>query len=63
MNKTSTSTRSSKDPASAKTSNCGRPAIKPFPEPIPHTLENVTLSLLNTPPKQDHAWEYLKKGE
>ncbi len=58
----SVSKNSSKDPPTRKTPNRGRPIIKTLPDPIPDTLENVALSVLNTPPKKDHEWEYLKKG-
>ena len=63
MNKTSTSNRNSKDRAPAKTSTRGRPVMKTFPAPIPDTLENVALSVVNTSPKKDHEWDYLKESE
>ena len=38
----------------------GRPVEKPLPEPIPDTPENVARALVNTPPKDDGDWDYLK---
>lgn len=63
MSKVSTPKSSSSDLLTRKPSTRGRPAIKTFPDPIPDTLENVALSVLSTPPKKDHEWEYGKKGE
>ncbi len=40
----------------------GRPE-KPLPNPIPDTPENVMRAILNTPPKRDDEWDYLKKRE
>jgi hypothetical protein len=31
-----------------------------MPEQIPDTPENVARALLNTPPKKDEDWDYLK---
>ena len=52
--------RNRKNTAIEKTSNRGRPTVKTFPDPIPDTFENVAASVLGTPPKKDHEWEYLK---
>ena len=41
----------------------GRPVEKPMPEPIPDTPENIAWALVNTPPKREDEWEYLKEGE
>ncbi len=38
-----------------------RPPKYPMPEPIPDTPENVARAILNTKPKPDSEWEYLKK--
>ena len=37
----------------------GRPA-RPMPEQILDTPENVARALLNTPPKGEGEWEYLR---
>ena len=39
----------------------GRPVEKPIPEPIPDTPENIMRAILNTPPKTDDEWDYLKR--
>ena len=56
------SERSSKDPPPRKPTTRGRPVVKTFPGPIPDTIENVAASVLGTPPKQDHEWQYLKNA-
>ena len=33
-----------------------------MPDPIPDTPENVMRAILNTPPKRDDEWDYLKRG-
>ena len=38
----------------------GRPA-RPMPEQIPDTPENVAFALMNTPPKKQDEWDYLKE--
>ena len=38
----------------------GRPPL-PMPEPIPDTPENIARAILNTPPKDPHEWDHLKK--
>lgn len=37
----------------------GRPP-KPLPERIPDTAENIMKALVNTPPKKNKDWKYLK---
>ena len=37
----------------------GRPPL-PMPERIPDTPENVAKAVLNTPPKREDEWQYLK---
>ena len=32
-----------------------------MPEPIPDTPENIMRAILNTPPKSDDEWDYLKR--
>ena len=39
----------------------GRRPVKPMPERIPDTPENVAQALMNTPPKKRDEWDYLKK--
>ena len=39
----------------------GRPVKYPMPKPINDTPENVARAILNTKPKPDNEWEYLKK--
>ena len=39
----------------------GRPVENPMPDPIPDTPENVALALVNTPPKAEGEWDYLKE--
>lgn len=41
----------------------GRPIEKPLPEPIPDTPENIARALVNTPPKREDEWDYLKEAE
>ena len=41
----------------------GRPIEKPLPETIPDTPENVARALVNTPPKDEGDWDYLKDRE
>ena len=41
----------------------GRPVEKPMPEPIPDTPENIMRAILNTPPKRDDEWDYLKQDK
>ena len=60
MGKMSKSKNGSNDPPTRKTSTRGRPVVKTYPNPIPDTLKNVAASVLSTPPKQDHEWQYLK---
>ena len=38
----------------------GRPVEREWPELIPDELENVMLALLETPPKAEAEWKYLK---
>lgn len=33
-----------------------------MPELIPDTPENIMRALLETPPKREDDWDYLKKG-
>ena len=40
----------------------GRPPMKPMPEPIPDTPENIARAILTTPPKKEGDWEYKKEG-
>ena len=40
----------------------GRPP-RPMPEPIPDTPENVMQAIVNTPPKKNDEWEYLRKAK
>lgn len=39
----------------------GRPVEKEWPELIPDTLESVMLALLESPPRKESDWKYLKK--
>ncbi|MCY4393605.1 MAG: hypothetical protein OXC10_00500 [Rhodospirillaceae bacterium] len=39
----------------------GRPVERPMPDPIPDTPENIMRALLETPPKRDDEWDYLKE--
>ena len=39
----------------------GRPPKYPMPEPIDDAPEAVARAILNTPPKREDEWEYLKK--
>ena len=41
----------------------GRPVENPMPDPIPDTPENVALALVNTPPKAEGEWDYLKEAK
>ena len=41
----------------------GRPVEKPMPDPIPDTPENVAFALVNTPPKTEDEWDYLKENK
>ena len=38
----------------------GRPVKYKMPEQIPDTPENVLRAVLNTPPKKEDEWEYMK---
>ena len=38
----------------------GRPVKYEMPEQIPDTPENVLRAVLNTPPKKEDEWEYVK---
>ena len=38
----------------------GRP-IRPMPDPIPDTPENVARIVMQAPPKPQDGWDYLKK--
>ena len=40
----------------------GRPS-RSMPEQIPDTPENVARALLNTPPKHNDEWDYMKDNE
>lgn len=40
----------------------GRSAIYVMPDPIPDTPKNVARAILNTPPKKDDDWDFLKPG-
>lgn len=40
----------------------GRPVEHPMPEQIPDTPDNLARIILNTPPKKEDDWEYLKKS-
>ena len=39
----------------------GRPVKYKMPEQIPDTPENVLRAVLNTPPKEEDEWEYMKR--
>ncbi len=39
----------------------GRPPLS-MPEPIPDTPENVARAILNTPPKPESEWRYLRES-
>ena len=41
----------------------GRPVENPMPAPIPDTPDNIARALLNTPPKKEGEWDYLKKAK
>ena len=36
------------------------PDIHKMPEPIPDTPENIAHAVLNTPPKKDSDWKFMK---
>ncbi len=38
----------------------GRPRTHPMPDPIPDTPQNVARILMNTSPKREGDWKYLK---
>ena len=38
----------------------GRPPVYVMPDPIPDTPKNVAQAILNTPPKKDKDWDFLK---
>ena len=40
----------------------GRPPVYVMPDPIPDTPKNVARAILNTPPKKDGEWDFLKPG-
>ena len=40
----------------------GRPVEYEMPEQIPDTPENLAKVILNTPPKKEEDWEYMKKS-
>ena len=40
----------------------GRPPVYVMPDPIPETPKNVARAILNTPPKKDNEWDFLKPG-
>ena len=63
MHRRSTPKRRSINTPTMRTSTRGRPIIKTLPDPIHDTLENMAISVLNTPPKNDQVWEYLKRGK
>ncbi len=39
----------------------GRPVEKEWPDQIPDSPENIARAILNTPPKKDDEWEYMKR--
>lgn len=39
----------------------GRPVELKMPQPIPDTAENIARAMLNTPPKKEDEWDYLKQ--
>jgi len=49
-----------KTPVPHEKKKTGRPP-KPMPEPIPDTPENITRAFVNTPPKKEGDWDYLKE--
>ena len=44
-----------------KSKKAGRPPTITMPEPVPDTLENVMVAVINTPPKKRGEWKYLKR--
>ncbi len=38
----------------------GRPPVKPEPEPIPDSPENVLRALVTASPRAEDDWDYLK---
>ena len=42
---------------------CGRPPVNEWPDQIPDTPENVVRAILNTPPKKNDEWEYMKRNK
>ena len=38
----------------------GRPVEKPIADQIPDTPENIMRAVLETPPKREDEWKYLK---
>ena len=46
--------------ASSEKRKRGRPRTHPLPDPIPDTPENVARILMNTKPKSESEWQYLK---
>lgn len=41
----------------------GRPVEKPTPDPILDNPENIAFALVNTPPKTEDEWDYLKENK
>ena len=39
----------------------GRPPVNEWPEQIPDTPENIARAILNTPPKKNDEWDYMKR--
>lgn len=52
-----------REPVKVVSDKMGRPRVKPLPEPIPDTLENIARAVLNSRPKKKDEWRYLKNEE
>lgn len=40
-----------------------RPVVKPMPDLIPNTPENIMRAVLNMPPKREDEWRYLQEAD
>lgn len=45
----------------ARKRSVGRPRKNHYPDPIDDTPENIAKAILDTPPKTDDEWAYLRE--